>query len=105
MLFCALVLTQLLHAFNFRSDTGTVFSLHSLKNKWLVLALLGSMALQVAVVYLPGAEEIFRTVPLDSADWVAIVLTALSAIAVIDVTKLLVARFGPAAQAKARSAQ
>ncbi len=105
MLFCALVLTQLLHAFNFRSDTGTVFSLHSLKNKWLVLALVGSMALQVAVVYLPGAEKIFRTVPLDSADWVAIVLTALSAIAVIDVTKLLVARFGPAAQAKARSSQ
>lgn len=105
MLFCALVLTQLLHAFNFRSDTGSVFSPHSLRNKWLVLALLGSMTLQVAVVYLPGAERLFQTVPLDSADWVAIVLTALSAIAVIDITKLLVARFGPAAQVKARDVQ
>ena len=47
MLFSALVLTQLLHAFNFRSETGTVFSLESLKNKWLVLSLLGSMTLQL----------------------------------------------------------
>jgi Ca2+-transporting ATPase len=103
MLFSALVLTQLLHAFNFRSEAGTVFSVRSLRNKWLVLALVGSMALQVAVVYLPGAEKVFRTVPLAGADWIAIVLTALSAIAVIDVTKLLVARFGPAARTMRRS--
>ena len=58
------------------------------------------MALQLLVVYLPGAEQVFQTVPLPAEDWVAIVLTALAAIAVMDVTKLLVARFGPAAQAQ-----
>jgi Ca2+-transporting ATPase len=100
MLFSALVLTQLLHAFNFRSETGTVFSLESLKNRWLVLGLVGSMTLQLLVVYLPGAERIFQTVPLPAEDWVAVVLTAVAAIAVMDVTKLLVARFGPAAQAQ-----
>lgn len=94
MLFTALVLAQLLHAFNFRSDSRTVFSVRSVRNRWLVLALLGSMTLQVLVVYLPGAEAIFRTVPLDSADWIAVVLTALSAIVVIDISKMLVARFG-----------
>ncbi len=88
-----------MHAFNFRSETGTVFSVESLKNKWLVFGLLGSMALQLVVVYLPGAEKIFRTVPLPAEDWVAVVLTAVVAIAVMDVTKLLVARFGPAARA------
>jgi len=103
MLFCALVLTQLLHAFNFRSERGTVFSAVSLKNKWLVMGLIGSMALQMLVVYLPGAEKIFRTVPLNLADWVAVVATALAAILVIDVTKLLVARYGPAARATGRS--
>ena len=94
------MLTQLLHAFNFRSETGTVFSLESLKNKWLVLGLVGSMMLQLLVVYLPGAERIFQTVPLPAEDWVAIVLTAIAAIAVMDVTKLLIARFGPAARAR-----
>jgi Ca2+-transporting ATPase len=92
MLFCALVLTQLLHAFDFRSETRTVFSPRSLHNRWLVLGLLGSMTLQVLVVYLPGAERIFHTVPLSGSEWVAVVLTALSAIAVMDVAKLLIAR-------------
>jgi len=104
MLFCALVLTQLLHAFNFRSETGTVFSARSFKNKWLVLGLVGSMGLQLLVVYLPGAERIFRTVPLNAADWIAVVATAVAATVVIDVTKLLVARYGPAAQATKNTA-
>ena len=38
MLFTAMVLAQLLHAFSFRSATRTVFSLNSLKNRWLVYA-------------------------------------------------------------------
>lgn len=100
MLFTALVLTQLLHSFNFRSETTTVFSAKSLRNRWLVLGLLGSMTLQVLVIYMPGAEKIFRTVPLDAADWIAVVLTAIAAIVTIDVTKLLVARYGPAAKRK-----
>lgn len=89
MLFSALVLTQLLHAFDFRSERSTVFSAKSLKNKWLVGGLLGSMALQVAVVYTPGAERIFKTVPLTGADWIGVVVTALAAIAIMDATKLM----------------
>jgi Ca2+-transporting ATPase len=100
MLFCALVLTQLLHAFDFRSDAGTVFSVESLKNKWLVFGLIGSMALQALVVYLPGAERIFKTVPLSMMDWVAVAGTALAAIAIMDAAKLADARF----KSKARGA-
>jgi Ca2+-transporting ATPase len=98
MLFCALVLTQLLHAFNFRSETRTVFSPRSLENRWLVLGLVGSMTLQVLVVYVPGAEQIFHTHPLNGPEWLAVVLTALLAIAVIDVSHLLMVRRQRAAE-------
>jgi Ca2+-transporting ATPase len=90
MLFTALVLTQLLHAFSFRSETQTVWSVTSLANRWLVLGLLGSMALQCVVIYLPAAQSIFRTASLSPVHWLGVVLTAFAAIAILDATKLLV---------------
>ncbi|MBI5231173.1 MAG: calcium-translocating P-type ATPase, PMCA-type [Coriobacteriales bacterium] len=92
MVFTALVLTQLLHAFNFRSATGSVFHLRSLSNRWLVLGLIGSMALQCVVVYWPAAQRIFETSPLGPIEWLAIVGTALLSVGIMDVTKLVIAR-------------
>jgi Ca2+-transporting ATPase len=89
MLFSTLVLTQLLHAFTFRSESATVWHPRSLANKWLVMGLIGSMALQVAVVYLPAFERIFQTAPLSGTHWIAVVAASLLAVAVIDGSKLL----------------
>ena len=92
MLFTTVVLAQLLHAFNFRSQTRSVFSLESFRNRWLNLAFLGSLSLQILVIYLPISQQIFHTQPLDSADWAAVVVAALVPIALIDLTKLVLAR-------------
>jgi Ca2+-transporting ATPase len=92
MIFTGLVLTQLLHAFDFRSESRSVFRLDSLRNRWLVLGLIGSMALQALVIYLPLFQGVFRTVPLGAADWTAIVVTALVAVGIIDAVKVLVTR-------------
>ena len=89
MLFTALVLTQLLHAFDFRSETASVWHPRSLENRWLVLALLGSMALQTFVVYAPVAQRVFKTAALSPVHWLGVVLTAAAAIAVMDVAKLV----------------
>jgi magnesium-transporting ATPase (P-type) len=89
MLFSAMVLTQLLHAFDFRSATSTVWRPSSLRNRWLVLATAGSLALQVLVIYWPAAQSVFRTVPLGFAHWLAVAGTAVVAVAVMDAAKLL----------------
>ena len=91
MLFTTLVLTQLLHAFGFRSDTRTVWHANSLRNRWLVLGLVGSMMLQIVVIYLPQAQPIFKTEALSGIHWVAIIVTSLIAIALIDAIKLVIA--------------
>jgi P-type Ca2+ transporter type 2C len=88
MLFCALVLTQLLHAFSFRSARSTVWHPRSLENRWLVVALLGSLALQVLVVYAPGAQAVFKTAPLAAIHWLAVAGTAVGAVFVMDAAKL-----------------
>ena len=89
MLFCALVLTQLLHAFDFRSATATVWRPSSLRNRWLVLGTVGSLALQGLVVYWPAAQAVFRTAPLSAVHWLAVAGTAVAAVAVMDAAKLL----------------
>ncbi|TLM66851.1 MAG: HAD family hydrolase, partial [Actinobacteria bacterium] len=92
MLFTAMVLVQLLHAFDFISDTRTVFSPESLRNKWLLAGLAGSVALQAAVIYAPSLQRIFGTQPLGLADWLAVAVSVLVPFVAIDVIKVAGAR-------------
>jgi len=92
MLFTTVVLAQLLHSFNFRSSTKSVFSVESFKNRWLVLAFAGSFSLHALVVYVPFLQEVFKTQPLGFHDWTAVIVAALVPIVLIDITKLALAR-------------
>jgi Ca2+-transporting ATPase len=92
MLFTTMVLSQLLHSFNFRSATSTVFSLQTFKNRWLVLAFVGSLMSQLAIIYIPFLEKIFHTEPLALEHWIVILVAALIPILIIDVTKVVLAR-------------
>ncbi|MDZ4655194.1 MAG: calcium-translocating P-type ATPase, PMCA-type [Coriobacteriia bacterium] len=87
MLFTAMVLAQLLHAFSFRSETRTIFSAYSLENKWLNLSFVGSMALQLAVIYLPPLQHVFKTQPLSAPDWAAVIAAALVPTILVDIFK------------------
>ena len=88
MLFTALVLTQLLHAFDFRNAEKSVWHPSSLNNRWLVLSLVGSMVLQGAIIYSPALSGIFRTAPLSVTQWAAVIGAGLLAVVVMDATKL-----------------
>ncbi len=88
MLFTALVLTQLLHAFDFRSADSSVWRVRSLDNRWLVLSLVGSMSLQATIIYVPVLSAIFKTAPLSATQWAAVLAAGLLAIVVMDASKL-----------------
>src|SRR5450759_1897224 len=94
MLFTAMVLAQLLHAFDFRSETSTVFSPNSLRIPWLIAALLGSMSLHLLVIYVPALQRVFSTHPLSVVDWGWVVVSALVPVVVIDIATVATARFG-----------
>jgi Ca2+-transporting ATPase len=94
MLFTAMVLAQLLHAFDFRSDTSTVFSRNSLRNGWLIAALVGSMSLHMLVVYVPALQRVFSTRALSLSDWGWVLAAALIPVVIIDIAKVASARFG-----------
>ncbi len=92
MLLTTMVLTQLLHSFSFRSTTRSVFSAESLKNRWLVLAGVGSFAAHLAVLYAAPISAVFKTVPLGVTEWAAVIVASLVPLAIIDGVKVLGSR-------------
>ena len=68
MAFTTLVLAQLFNCFNARSDRVSAF--HRLfTNPVLWIAICISLALQVAVVYIPFLNDAFDTTAIDATDW------------------------------------
>jgi len=76
MAFTTFVLFQLFNALNARADDGPLLSRYQLRNRTLWLCLAGVLAIQVAAVHLPWAQDVFGTVPLDVAQWAACLGTA-----------------------------
>jgi len=75
-LFTALVLMELANAVNARSLKYTVFKVGLFKNKFLWLAILSSLGLQLMVLYIPALHGIFEVTYPNAFDWtVAVVFT------------------------------
>ncbi|HTK09329.1 MAG TPA: cation-translocating P-type ATPase [Ktedonobacteraceae bacterium] len=88
MAFTTLVLAQLFNIFNARSDTVSAF--HSLlTNWWIWLAILLSLLLQMAVVYLLLLGNAFSTVPLRIIDWLICLAVASTVLWVRELVKLV----------------
>jgi Ca2+-transporting ATPase len=73
--FATLVMAQLIHVFDCRSSRS-IFHRRLLENKFLVLAVLSSLLLMLAVLYVEPLQPVFKTVPLDLRDWALIIVAA-----------------------------
>jgi len=70
--FITLVLTQLTHVFECKSENKTIFEIPLFNNKCLVLAVLSSLIMILSVVYIPLLQPIFKTVPPTLNEWMLI---------------------------------
>jgi Ca2+-transporting ATPase len=73
--FATLVMAQLIHVFDCRSSRS-IFHRNPLQNRYLVLAVLSSLLLMLAVLYIEALQPIFKTVPLNVKDWVMVIIFA-----------------------------
>jgi Ca2+-transporting ATPase len=69
--FTVFVMFQIFNVFNCRAEKFSNFS-----NKFLVVAIGLSFLLQLAVIYVPFLQGVFRTTALSIIDWVAIIIVA-----------------------------
>lgn len=71
--FATLILSELLRSYSVRSDRYTVFHIGIFSNKKLVLGTCLSAVLMLAVIYIPGVNDLFHTVPLGLKEWSVII--------------------------------
>jgi Ca2+-transporting ATPase len=89
MAFCTMVTFEWFRAFNARSDEYTVFKLGLFRNRWLVAAISLAIMLQLAVIYLPFFQTVFKTVPLSPERWGIVILAGGTLFTVEELRKLL----------------
>ncbi len=74
-----LVLSQLIHVFECKSERKSIFQIPFLNNLWLVASVLISLGVLLAVVYIPFLQNLFKTVPLLGDQWLVVAGTSLLA--------------------------
>ncbi len=90
--FTVLTLSQMGHALAIRSETESLFTQGLLSNRPLLGAVLLTFVLQLAVLYLPWMNAIFKTAPLSAVELLAAVLLSAVVFWAVELEKLLIRR-------------
>jgi len=93
--FCTIVSFQLLLAFSARSEEESLLSLGPFSNRMLVLAVAASFLMQLVVVYVPGVNDAFGTVPLAAQEWALVLMVGLSGLVANEAWKYFSVRRSP----------
>jgi Ca2+-transporting ATPase len=89
MAFNTVVFFSLFVVFNARSDKESAF-VGFFSNKWLWGAVLLSVLLQAAVIYVPFLQQAFSTVSLSPGDWLLCVAVASSVLWLRELSKMFI---------------
>ncbi len=87
--FIVLSCSQLFHSYNCRSMTESLFKIGIFTNKKLILATGVSFFLQMAVVYVPFLQKVFKTEALGIFDWVLVVSISSFPLWAMEIVKLV----------------
>jgi len=90
-----MVLFQMVHVFNCRSENVSIFKKSLLDNKVLLLGVLASLAVHVVAVYLPWMQNLLSLTALDATTWFVAAAVAASAIIVNELHKKFRSRLQP----------
>jgi potassium/sodium efflux P-type ATPase len=84
-----MVFFQFFQAWNSRSEHRSVFRINPLSNPFLFYSMLAAFLAQIAVIYVPALQWVFRTEPLAGAEWVRIILVALTVVVAVEADKAI----------------
>jgi P-type Ca2+ transporter type 2C len=92
MVFTVLTLTQLVHVMAIRSEKESLFTIGIFSNRPMVLAILITFLLQMATIYVPVLNPIFKTEPLDAGELAVCLVISGVVLLAVEFEKLLVRR-------------
>lgn len=74
MTLATLVLSQLIHVFECKSETRTLFEINLLSNKYLLISVLTSVVMILGIIYIPFFQQIFKTSAINFVQWSIVIL-------------------------------
>ncbi|WP_040683926.1 calcium-translocating P-type ATPase, SERCA-type [Thermobrachium celere] len=69
-----LILSQLFHVFECRSERQSILNLGIFTNMYLVISVLISFIMLISIIYIPYLQGIFSTKPLNTSNWILVLL-------------------------------
>lgn len=84
-----MVLFQFFQAWNSRSEMQSIFRMNPLSNPFLFYSMIAAFLAQIAVIYVPALQWVFRTEALTAVEWVKIAAVAITVIAAVEIDKAL----------------
>jgi len=89
MVLATMVLFELILTFSCRSEIHSIFKIGFLTNKWLILANFSSLALLLAVMYIPFLEGPFKLTNLTLQDWCFVIPISMTGFVTVEIIKLI----------------
>jgi magnesium-transporting ATPase (P-type) len=86
-----MVLFENVHLFNCRSETRSALRIPFSANRFLVWGIVGAQGVHLAAMYTPGLNRVLGIEPVPLDQWAVLAVVALSAIAVMELYKRLMA--------------
>lgn len=93
MAFSVLAISQMLHAFNQRSNTDSIFTKGNGHNKYLFFALLSSFVLLLIILFVPVIRNIFSLTVLKPIEWVITIGLSILPVVLVELTKFIKRNF------------
>lgn len=91
MTFAVLSLSQLVHSFNLRSE-HSIFHTGIFGNMKLVGAFILGTVMQVSVISIPFLSDIFKTIPLNSTQWLIVGILSIMPLIIVEIEKLFTSK-------------
>jgi Ca2+-transporting ATPase len=84
-----MVFFQFFQAWNSRSEMRSVFRISPFSNPFLFYSMVAALLAQIAVIYVPALQWVFRTDALSGMEWLRIIAVAISVIVAVEIDKLV----------------
>ncbi|MGQ9570859.1 MAG: cation-translocating P-type ATPase [Thermodesulfovibrionales bacterium] len=82
-----MVFFQFFQAWNSRSEIQSVFRISPFSNPFLFYSMITAFFAQLAVLYVPALQWVFRTEPITTDEWVQILIVSVTVIIVVEIDK------------------
>jgi len=91
IIFVALIFMEMINSFNSRTQ-NSLFTINPFANKWLNLAVLGSVLTTFLIIEIPALGKLFGTTTLNISEWGLALLLSSSALVFSEATKFILAK-------------